>query len=157
MYGVSWRRGFALLTEWLTISVAFAGLFREVGLEFSCHALKFLGVCRRVALDGNIWPFWRVFRIDFEPLFEAWLGIGLDRINRAFRLANATIDAFIGVNDQHVFALVEAIHGADFNAVHIFAFNAVIIDDVGHDGPVVLYNERGLAIFLALCTVFFVA
>ena len=139
------------------ISVAFAGVFREVGFEFSFHALKFLGVSRGIPLDRDIWPFRRIFRVDFEPLFEARLGIRLDRINGAFRLANATIDAFIGVNDQHVFALVEAIHGADFNAVHIFAFNAVIIDDVGHVGPVVLYNERCLAIISALCTVFFVA
>jgi hypothetical protein len=36
------------------------------------------------------------------------------------------------MNDQHVLALVETIHGADFNAVHVFAFNAIIVDDIGH-------------------------
>lgn len=138
-------------------SIAFAGVFREVGLEFTFHALKFLGIRRGVTLDGDIRPFRGIFRIDFEPLVEARLGVGLNRINWAFWLANATIDAFIGVNDQHVFTLVEAIHRADFNAVHIFALDAVFSDDVGHDGPVVLYNERCLAIILALCTVFFVA
>jgi hypothetical protein len=35
------------------------------------------------------------------------------------------------VDDQHVLALVEAIHRAHLDAVHRFATNAVIVDDVG--------------------------
>jgi hypothetical protein len=44
----------------------------------------------------------------------------------------AVIDALVGVDYQHVFALVEAIHGADFDAVHVFAFDAIVVDDIGH-------------------------
>jgi len=35
------------------------------------------------------------------------------------------------VNNKHVFALVEAIHRAYLDAVHNFATNAALIDDVG--------------------------
>jgi hypothetical protein len=36
------------------------------------------------------------------------------------------------MDDQHVFALVETVHGADFDAVHVFAFDAIVVDDIGH-------------------------
>jgi hypothetical protein len=36
------------------------------------------------------------------------------------------------VDHQHVFALVETVHGADFHAIHVFAFDAVLGDDIGH-------------------------
>ena len=39
--------------------------------------------------------------------------------------------AFGGVDDEHVLALVEAVHGAHFDAVHEFAAYAALVDDVG--------------------------
>jgi hypothetical protein len=36
------------------------------------------------------------------------------------------------VDDQHVLALVKTIDGANFNAVHVFAFDAIVVDDIGH-------------------------
>jgi hypothetical protein len=36
------------------------------------------------------------------------------------------------MDDQHVVALVEAVHRADFDAVGIFAFDAGFSDDVSH-------------------------
>jgi hypothetical protein len=36
------------------------------------------------------------------------------------------------MDDQHVVTLVEAVHGADFNAIGIFAFDAGFSDDVSH-------------------------
>ena len=38
------------------------------------------------------------------------------------------------MDDEHVLALVEAVHGAHLDAVHGFAANAAIIDDVGQLG-----------------------
>jgi hypothetical protein len=35
------------------------------------------------------------------------------------------------VDHEHILALVEAIHGADLDAVHGFAANAALIDDIG--------------------------
>jgi uncharacterized protein related to proFAR isomerase len=37
------------------------------------------------------------------------------------------------MNDEHVLAFVETVYGADLDAIHVFASNAFIVDDVGHD------------------------
>src|SRR5260370_39835806 len=37
----------------------------------------------------------------------------------------------VRVDDEHVLALIEAVHGAHFDAVHGFAANAALVDDVG--------------------------
>jgi hypothetical protein len=37
------------------------------------------------------------------------------------------------MDHKHILALVEAIHGADFDAIHVFALDAVFDDDIGHD------------------------
>src|SRR4029453_3398104 len=51
--------------------------------------------------------------------------------DRAFWLADSAIDAFVWMDDEHVLALVEAVHGAHVDAVHGFAANAALVDDVG--------------------------
>ena len=60
------------------------------------------------------------------------LGIGLDGLRRAFWLTHATVDAFVRMDDEHIFALVEAVHRTDLHAIHVFALNAIFDDDVGH-------------------------
>jgi hypothetical protein len=42
----------------------------------------------------NIWPDFRVFRIQWQPFLKPWFGISLDGIDGTFRFANATVDAF---------------------------------------------------------------
>ena len=79
----------------VTGSVALAGLRRKIFLEFAFGAFEFLGVSRRFLLLGNIRPRFGVFVVHFEPFFEPRLGVGLDRVSRAFRLAHAAIDAFV--------------------------------------------------------------
>jgi hypothetical protein len=44
------------------------------------------------------------------------------------------------MNHEHVLAGVEAVNRADFHAVHIFALDAVLGDDVGHDIALVTYT-----------------
>jgi hypothetical protein len=44
------------------------------------------------------------------------------------------VDALVGVNDEHVLALVEAVHGAHLHALRVLATNAVLVDDVGQLG-----------------------
>ena len=73
-----------------------------------------------------------ILRVQFHPLFKPRLGIGLYRLGRAFGLAHAAIDALVGIDDEHVVALVEAIDRADLHAVHIFASDAVVGNDEGH-------------------------
>src|SRR5215211_1682379 len=112
-------------------SVALAGIGGKflflVGLSF-----PLLGVFRRVALDRDIGPYLGEFGVQAEPLFQARLGVGLDGVDRAFRLAYPAVDALVGVNDEHVLPFVEAVHGTDFHAVHVLAANAIFVDDVGH-------------------------
>jgi hypothetical protein len=36
------------------------------------------------------------------------------------------------MDHEHVVALVEAIDGADLDAIHVFALDAIFGDDVGH-------------------------
>ena len=99
---------------------------------FAGFALPFLGVGGRIALHGDIGPDLGVFGIECQPLFEPRHRVGLDRIDRAFGFTDAAIDAFVRMDDEHVLAFVEAIYGADFDAIHVFASNAAIVDDVGH-------------------------
>ena len=100
-------------------------------MEFVRLPLPFLRVGRGRFFDHNIWPDFRVFRIQRQPFLKPRLGVGLDRIDRAFRLADPAIDAFVRVNDEHVLALVEAVHWTHFDAIHDFTANAAVVDDVG--------------------------
>jgi hypothetical protein len=36
------------------------------------------------------------------------------------------------MDDEHVLALVEAVHGTHLDAIHVLALNAALDDDVGH-------------------------
>jgi hypothetical protein len=100
-------------------------------LEFVRLPLPLLRVGWGRFFDRNIWPDFRVFRIQRQPFLKPRLGVGLDRVDRALRLAHPAIDAFVRVDDEHVLALVEAVHRAHFDAVHGFAANATLVDDVG--------------------------
>src|SRR5579862_1177078 len=102
-------------------------LFELVGF-----ALPLLGVGGRFLLGRDVGPDLGVFGVEPQPPVGAGFGIGLDRLDRALRLADAAINALFGMDDEHVLALVEAIHGADLDAVHVFAFDAIVVDDVGH-------------------------
>jgi len=102
-------------------------LFELVG-----DTLPFLSICRRRSHAGDIRPFFRIFRINRKPFLSAGLAVGNDRLGRAFGLANATINALIGMDDQHVLALVETIDGANLDTIHELAFDAVLGNNVSH-------------------------
>jgi hypothetical protein len=67
-----------------------------------------------------------------QPRFLPRLGVALDRIHGAFWLANATVNALVWVNYEHVLTLVETLRWTDLDAIHVFTLDAVIVDDVGH-------------------------
>jgi hypothetical protein len=113
-------------------SVAAARIGRKMLFKFIRHALPILGVGWRLFFGRNIGPAFGEIRVDFQPLLDAWLSVGLNRLHGAFRLTDTAIDAFVGMDDQHIFALVEAIHGANFDAVHVFTFDTIVVDDIGH-------------------------
>ena len=95
-------------------------------------AVKFLGVSRGIALDGDVGSFVGKLGVDLKPFLEPRLGVRLDRFCGAFRLAHAAVDALVRVNHQKVRAFVEAVHRADFHAIGVFALDAVVGDDEGH-------------------------
>ena len=101
-------------------------------LELVGNAFPLLGVGRRSLLGRDIGPRLGVFGVDAQPFLDALLGIRLDRLDRAFRLADPAIDAFVRMDDQHVVTLVEAVHRTDFDAIGVFAFDAGFSDDVSH-------------------------
>ena len=103
-------------------------------MEFVRLPLPLLRVRRGRFFDRNIWPDSCVFRIQRQPFLKPGFAISLDGIDGAFRFAYATVDAFVRMDDEHVLALVEAVHGAHLDAVHGFAANAAIVDDVGQLG-----------------------
>ena len=100
-------------------------------MEFIWLPLPLLSVGRGRPFDRDIWPSFRIVSVELKPLLSTRLGIRLDRIDWAFRLAHAAIDAFVRMNYEHVLALVETIYGADLHAVHQFALDATLVDDVG--------------------------
>ena len=55
-----------------------------------------------------------------------------DRIGRAFRFTQGAVDTLVGMDDEHVRAFVETIHGANFNTVSVFAGDAAVVDDISH-------------------------
>jgi hypothetical protein len=101
-------------------------------VEFVGFPLPFLGVGRGFFFRRDVGPDFCEICVDTQPLLGAGLSVGLDRIHRAFGFADAAIDAFVRVDHEHVFALIEAIHRADFHAIHVFAFDTIVVDDVGH-------------------------
>src|SRR6476646_2200813 len=113
-------------------SVPRARVGRKIFVVLAFLALVIVGVGRAVLLARDVRPIGRETRIELEPFFKPVLGIRKKRFGRAFRLAHAAIDAFVGVDDQHHFALVETIHWTNLDAIHVFAFDAGVGDDVGH-------------------------
>ena len=105
---------------------------REIFFEFVGFVLELIRIGRRRFLRRNVGPNLGKLPVQFQPLFKIWLSIGLDRLDRALRLANAAVDAFVRVNDEHVLAFIEAIDGTDLYAVGVFSLNALIVDDVSH-------------------------
>src|SRR5262245_43160216 len=90
----------------LAASITRAGIWREVS-EFVRLPLPLLRVRRGRFFDRNIWPDSCVFRIQREPFLKPRFAISLDGIDGAFRFANATVDAFVRMDDEHVLAFVE--------------------------------------------------
>src|SRR6202035_1130446 len=85
-------------------------------LDLVLHAIPFLAVGRPFALYRDVRPCLGIFGIELEPLFQSRLGVGLDGFGRAFRLADAAIDAFVRMDDEHVVAFIETVDGTDLDA-----------------------------------------
>jgi len=113
-------------------SIASSRFRRKERLEFVGDPFPILGVGRRFPFDRDIRPAPGILGVELQPFFQARFGVWLDRLSGALGLTHAAIDAFVRVNNEHVFTLVEAVHGTHLNAVHVLALNATFDDDVSH-------------------------
>ena len=112
--------------------VALAGIGAKILCELIRLVHKCVGIGRCRLLPRDVGPNCRILAVEVEPLFESRLRIRLDRINRAFGLANTTIDAFVRMDDEHVLTLVEAVHWTHLDTVSVLAADTALVDDVGH-------------------------
>ena len=108
--------------------------FREVLFELSSLTIALVCLGKRVFLGDDHRPKLGILTIELDPFFGVWFGIRADSVCRALGFAHTAVDAFIGVDDQHVLAFVETIDRANLHAVGVFALNAGVVDDVGHGG-----------------------
>src|SRR5688572_14580514 len=116
---------------------ALAGLGVEVLLEFAFDVDPGVGVRRGSALAGDVRPLDRKIRVDLEPLLRLGVRVRQDCLGRALGLAHAAVDALVGMDDEHVVALVEAVDRAHLDTVHVLALDAVFGDDVSHRGRII--------------------
>ena len=88
---------------------------------------------RGLALDDRL-PHLRelgVERLEFG-LVRRHVVLGEDRLDRAFGDAQRAVDALVGIDDEEVGPLAEAIDRADIDAVGVFALDAGFGYDIGH-------------------------
>jgi len=112
--------------------IAGAGRRRKIFLELPFLSIVLLGALRLLLLFGDVRPRLGVFGIHSEPFLKIRLGIRLDSLGGPLGFANATVDALVRMNDEHVFAFVEAINRTDFDAIGVLALDTVFGDDISH-------------------------
>src|ERR1700730_18014516 len=79
-------------------------------------ALPVLCIWRRLTLYRDIRPDLGVFGVEAQPFFESGLGVRLECIDRAFRLANTAIDAVLRGQYENIIALVGTVHRTHLDA-----------------------------------------
>ena len=100
-------------------------------LELSAHARPRVSITAGLPPSPDHWPLPGKFSIEIDPsLFHK--GVGEDGARRALCLAHATIDARIGIDDEHVAAFTKGVHRANIDTVLIFAPDTLIGDGVRH-------------------------
>lgn len=116
--------------------VSVSGIWTKVLFKLVFYISHGFGVWKGRFLLRQNWPFSRIFSVHFQPCFRLRINVRHDGFNRTFRLTDAAIDTFIRVDDERVFAFVEAVYRADFHAIGVLTGNA----DVGH------YKGHGVSI-----------
>ena len=66
--------------------------------------------------------------------------LGKNRLSGALWFTKTAIDAFFGVYDQKIRALMEAVYGAYLYAIGILAADAIISHDVSHKTMILRQN-----------------
>src|SRR6266850_199787 len=122
--------------------LALGGAFAEILFELVLFILESVGIAGGLALAGDVGPPACHRPVELEPLLQTFFGVGQDGVGRAFGFADAAVDAFVRIDDQHVLALVEAVHGADLDTVHVLALDASLGHDIGHSAAIAPWMRR---------------
>lgn len=103
-------------------------------LELAFNTIPFVGIRKGIFLQSNVWPDIRKFGIEFYIDFLTFRDFifGIDRLDGTLRFTQSAINAFVGVNYKKIRTLIEAVYGAYFNAVCVFAAYAVFTYNKGH-------------------------
>jgi hypothetical protein len=103
-----------------------------------------LGVRRGILLLADDRPLLGELGIQLAEFFLAGgnLLLGVNGLDRAFRLAQSAIDALIGIDHEKIGTLVETVDRANLDAVHVFALDAAFGDYERHDLPFFSAVER---------------
>jgi hypothetical protein len=100
------------------------------------HIFPFIRIRRRWFAFGDALParFLRQLHVQFDEVQLVWRRVffGVNGVDGAFGYADRAVDAFIGVDDEHVGAFAEAVDRAYIDAVGVFAFDTGFGDDMGH-------------------------
>ena len=108
-------------------------IWTEILGEFIRFLSKLFVIRRGLFHACDIWPDLGILRVDDQP-FRIWLILNfwLDGLHWTLRFAGGTVNAFIWMNDEHVFSFIEAVDRTHFNTIHVFASNTGIHHDKGH-------------------------
>src|SRR3989338_31652 len=113
------------------------GVLLDQFVDLARFAIPLVGVWQRRLALGDALPAVGKGQVGVEldesNLVGRQIFFGKDGVGRAFGDADGAVDAFIGVDDKHVRAFAEAVHGAHVHTIGVLALDAVFGDDVGHD------------------------
>jgi len=103
-------------------------------LKFIWNALPFVGICESRFALIDVWPDLGEFLIKRVELILLWFQVVFvqDGIGRTFGLTQTTVNALVGMNDEEIRALIEAIYRANIHTVRVFTANAVFGYQIGH-------------------------
>ena len=107
-------------------------------MELVLYAIPFCCIGGGVFLFGNIGPDFSEFGVELEEYFLSfrYFVFCKDGAYGTFRLAEGAVDALVWVDYQEVGAFVKTIDGANVYAIGVFALDAVVRNDIGHEvGP----------------------
>ena len=139
---MSWHR-LMLETQCLIYASTFSGC-GENSASFPGTPILGVRIGRRLFFRYDVGPFRRVFSVKLQPEFRRLrFSVGKDRFRRAFRHADTAVDALLRVDNEHVLAFVEAVHGTYLHAVRVLAFDAVLGDHKRHFNFALLKTSPG--------------
>ena len=107
-------------------------LFEQRQLVF--YVRPFLGVGKRRLGVGDERPDFRQFGVERGETFLARGDVffGLYGVDRALGYAHRAVNALVRINDEEIRAFLEAVDGADVDAVGVLALDAAFGNNVSH-------------------------